>query len=343
MPLSKPDRLEKGDVIGVIAPSSGFSAFVPHRLQNAVEYLKKEGYRVKLFPTATSSKGHSSDTPLKRANDINDAFGDDEVKAIICNIGGYTANQTLKFIDFDMIKENPKIFSGYSDISVLHYAFYAKSDLTTFYGPCTMTQFAEYPKPLSYTIDYFNKAVCSTELIGKIKPSDKWTDEIMDWFQKSDLKRSRKLIKNEGYEWLREGNAQGKIIGGCLPSIMHLKGTEYWPEHKGGIMFIDIPEGHDFTKGEPVAEVESLLTDLDLYGTLSSIKGLIIGRPTHYGKEELETLKKILVEITEPYKIPILYGADIGHTDPILTLPLGVKVKIDSHSDSFEVLESGVS
>ena len=244
MPLSKPSRLRKGDTVGVIAPSSGFSAFVPHRLQSAVEYLKKEGYRVKLFPTATSSSGHSSDTPLKRANDINDAFSDDEVKAIICNIGGYTANQTLRFIDFDMIKENPKIFSGYSDISVLHYAFYAKSNLTTFYGPCTMTQFAEYPKPLSYTINYFNKAVCSPDPIGKIEPSDKWTDEIQDWLQKLDLERPRKLIKNEGYEWLREGDARGKLIGGCLPSIMHLKGTEYWPEHKGGIMFIDIPESH---------------------------------------------------------------------------------------------------
>ncbi len=343
MHLSKPGRLAEGDTIGVIAPSSGLSAFIPHRLQNAVKYLKEEGYGVRLFPTATTSIGHSAETQQKRAKDINDAFGDEEIKAIICNIGGNTANQTLKFIDFDRVRENPKIFLGYSDISVLHYAFFARSNLTTFYGPCAMTQFAENPRPLSYTMDYFNRAVCSLDPIGEIRPSEKWTDEILDWSKKLDLERPRKLIKNEGYEWLREGRAEGRLIGGCLPSIMHLKGTDYWPDHKGGIMFIDIPEGHDFTKGEPVSEVDAFLTDLDLNGTLSGIKGMIVGRPMHYGREELEALKKALVEVTEPYKIPLLYGADIGHTDPILTLPLGVKASIDSGLNSFEVLESGVS
>ncbi len=343
MSLSKPSLLEKGDTIGVVAPSSGFSAFVPHRLQNASEYLRNEGYKIKLFPTATSSKGHSSDTAKNRAKDINEAFNDDEIKAIICNIGGYTANKTLKYLDFSTIKDNPKIFCGYSDISVLHYALHTQSNLMTFYGPCIMTQFAEQPKPLPYTIDYFNKAVCSSKPVGKIKPSDKWTDEILDWMQRLDLERSRKMIKNNGYEWLRQGKAEGILMGGCLPSIMHLKGTKFWPNHKNAIMFLDIPESHDFTKGEPVSEVDSLLTDLDLYGTLSQIKGLIVGRPTHYSAEEVTELKKILLENTVTYNIPILYGADIGHTDPILTLPLGVRALIDSHSNSFELSESGVT
>ena len=107
-------------------------------------------------------------------------------------------------------------------------------------------------------------------------------------------------------------------------------------------MLIDIPEGHDFTKGEPLGEVESLLADLDLNGTFSKICGMVVGRPFRYNAVESEALKKALIEATEPYSLPILYGADIGHTDPVLTLPLGAKARIDSERNAFEILESGV-
>ncbi len=343
MDLIKPGHLKKGDTIGILAPSSGLSAKAPHRLDSAISFLKGEGYTVKVLPTARASLGYSSATAEKRADDINCAFADSNIKAILCTIGGNTANQTLKFLDFGLMRRNPKIFCGYSDISVLHYALRTHADIASFYGPCAVPQFGEYPKPMDYTVRYFLKAVSSTEPVGEAEPSKSWTDDTPDWLKKEDLKGPRLLKSNKGYEWLREGSASGPLLGGCLPSILHLKGTEFWPSHKGAILFLDIPESHDFRKGEPVSEAAALLTDLELYGTLQEIKGMVVGRPMKYSAAEDMALKEALLEATGRYDTPILYGADIGHTDPMLTLPIGADAKIDSEEGSFIIRESCVS
>ncbi|OGZ71287.1 MAG: hypothetical protein A2904_02170 [Candidatus Staskawiczbacteria bacterium RIFCSPLOWO2_01_FULL_33_9] len=265
------------------------------------------------------------------------AFTNEEIKAIICSIGGNTINKTLKYLDFEKIKENPKIFIGYSDISVLHYALNKKSSLSTFYGPCAMTQFGEYPMPLEYTLKYFNKAIVEGQ-IGVVKASERWTDEILDWSQKKDLERARELKKNKGFEWLRKGKSEGEIIGGCLPSICNILGTEYWPDHNNKILFIEIPEAQQFDKGEPLAEVDALLCNLEIAGIFKQIRGLIIGRPFRYNEEEIKKFKEIILDNTKEYTFPILYGVDIGHTDPQLTIPLEAKVKLDSEENLFEFI-----
>ncbi|OGJ19992.1 hypothetical protein A3K73_03155 [Candidatus Pacearchaeota archaeon RBG_13_36_9] len=268
-----------------------------------------------------------------------DAFTDKEIKMIICEIGGNTINKTLPYLDFKKIKENPKILVGYSDISVLHYAINSQSNLVTFYGPCIMTQFGEFPKPLNYTLESFNKAIRG-RVIGKINPSEKWTDETLDWMQKEDLERPRRLVDNQGYTWLREGYAEGEIIGGCLHSIVHLIGTKYWPSHKGKILFIETPEGSEFNIGEPLPEVDAMLADLKLAGIFNEIKGLIVGRPFKYSQEEKEKFKEIILDNTKDYNFPILFGVDIGHTDPQATIPLGLNTTLDSKKNTFKINES---
>ncbi len=337
MELIKPRRLEKGNTIGIIAPSAGLAALVPHRLDNAINFLKKEGYNIKEFPTSRKNNGWESAPAKERAKDLMDAFLDKEIKAIICEIGGDTANKILKYLDFDKIRENPKIFCGYSDISILHYAIYEKSGLVTFYGPCAMTQFAEFPKPLEYTLEYFHKAI-SGESIGEIKPSEKWTEELLNWFEKKDLERSRNMNKNKGFEWLKKGHAKGEIIGGCLSSIVHLLGTEYWPNHKDKILFIETPEGEEFDKGESLPNVDAFLADLNNSKVFSEINGLIVGRPFKYSGEDVEKFKEIILDNTKEYDFPILYGVDIGHTDPQITIPLGTNVEIDSEKNLFRFL-----
>lgn len=179
--------------------------------------------------------------------------------------------------------------------------------------------------------------------IGKIKPSKAWTDEILDWFKKDDLKRPRKMKKNEGWQWLKAGKAEGHILGGCITSMMHLRGTKYWPDFSGNILFWEIPEsGNDFTKSESPGDIDAHLTDLELSGVFKQIKGMVIGRPFGYTKEQVRQLIKIIKERTEDYKFPILFNIDIGHSDPIITVPIGVKVKIDSYKNLFEFIESGV-
>ncbi len=342
MKLVKPAKLKPGDTIALISPSAGLPALFPHRLDNAIKFLKSRGYRVKEFSATRKNDGWESAPARERAKNMMDAFLDKEIQAIICTIGGYVANQTLEFLDFAKIRQNPKIFCGYSDISVLHYAFHTQSGLITFYGPAAMTQFGEYPYPLDYTMRYFLRAVASAPAIGTIEPSEKWTEELLDWSKKLDLERPRRLNKNKGFEWLRKGEARGPIIGGCISSLMHLRGTKYWPDHNGKILFWEIPEAQDFTKGEPLSSVDAYVADLQLSGVFNQITGMIVGRPFRYSREDTKKLKEIILTRTEGYTFPILYGVDIGHTDPQITIPLGLKSRMSAKNNTFELLESAV-
>lgn len=340
--MIKPKRLEKGNTIAIIAPSGGLSALFPHRLNNAKLALERLGFKIKLYPTTQKFNNGKAGTKDERIKDILDAFKDKKVKAIICAIGGICNNELLNDIDYEIIKQNPKIFIGYSDNTLLHYAFFKKAKLITFYGPCAITQFAEYPKLLSYTKNHFLKALIKNKPLGKIMPSKFWTDELLDWSQKLDLTRARKLNKNEGYIWLKNGKISGDIVGGCLYSLLQLKGTDFDIDYTNKILFIETPEGQDFTKGEPLPYVESQIVDLKNAGVLGSIKGLIIGRPFGYSNEDKEKLKKVILEHTKEYDFPILFNVDIGHTDPMITLPLNIKVSLDSEENIFSIEESGV-
>lgn len=342
--LIKPKALEIGDTIGVVSPSAPLACLVPHRTKSGIKMLGELGFKVKVGKNALKVNGHTAGTPKERADDINAFFRDKKVKAIFSFIGGNHSNQILEYLDFDIIKKNPKIFLGYSDATILHFALYVKANLVTFYGPAVLTQFAENPTILPYTKTYLKKALMKTNPIGKIKPSTQWTDEILDWFKKEDLKRPRKMKRNKGWEWLKFGKAEGPILGGCITSMLHLRGTEYWPDFRGSILFWETPEsGDDFTKGEKVENIDSYLTDLELSGVFKDIKGMVIGRFFGYSEQEKKEIIKIIEERTSDYKFPILLNVDIGHSDPMITVPLGVRVKIDSSKNLFQIEESGVN
>lgn len=340
--LIKPKRLQKGDTIGIVSSSAPLAGLVPHRVEKGIKMLKRFGFQIKIGKYALKITRYTAGRPEERAEDINNFFKDKNIKAIFSFIGGNHSNQILKYLDFNLIKKNPKIFLGYSDTTVLHFAFYTQTNLVTFYGPAILTQFAENPKILLYTKEYFEKAIMSSEPIGKIVPSSKWTDEILDWFKKKDLKRPRKMKKNRGWQWLNRGRAQGSILGGCITSMMHLRGTKYWPDFSGSVLFWEVPESsEDFTKSESLEDIDAYLTDLELSGVFNQIKGMVIGRPFGYTKKQTTQLIQIINERTKNYKFPILFNVDIGHTDPMITVPLGVKVKIDSYKNIFEFIESG--
>lgn len=341
--MIKPNKLEKGNTIAFIAPASGFAALVPHRIKKAKEFFEKEGYKVKIFPTATKNIGLSSDTPKNRAKDFNDAFKDSSINAIICTIGGNSSHQILEYLDINSIKKNPKIFCGYSDITSLHFFLNKICNLVTFYGPTAIPEFGESLNLEDYTVDHFFKAVSNSEPIGEVKPSKKWTDfKELNWLEKEDLKIERKYKTNKGYEWLRNGNAKGKIIGGCITSMMHTRGTKYWPDFNEKILLLETPEGESFNKGEPIENIDAFLTDLRLSNVFDEIKGVVFGRGFGYSEDDLDNLKKSILENTRGYNFPILFNVDIGHSDPMITIPLGVKVVLDSEKNSFIISESGV-
>ncbi|MFH1694560.1 MAG: S66 peptidase family protein [Patescibacteria group bacterium] len=342
--LIKPIQLNKGDTIGLISPSSPMAALVPHRTEKGISALKDLGFDVRIATFALDNEGHVSASGEKRAQSINELFADKQIKAIISFIGGNHSSQILKYLDFDLIKKNPKVILGFSDFTVLALAIHAKTNLVTFYGPAVLTQFAENPKPFEYTLEYFEKALMTPDKIGKIYPSTTWTDEVLDWFEKKDLERPRKMQDNNGWQWIKDGEATGPIMGGCITSIMHLRGTEYWPDFSGSILFWETPESSDdFTSGENPENIDSYLTDLELSGVFDSISGMIVGRPFGYAEDSEKKLIEIIENRTRKYTFPILYNVNIGHSDPMITVPIGVQAWINSKNNSFEILESGVA
>ena len=341
--MFKPNHLQRGDSIGAVSPSSPMAGLLPHRVERGVKMLEKLGFIVKIGEHALSISQHTAGSPKERADDINSFFRDESIKAIISFIGGNHSNQILEHLDYDLIMNNPKIFMGYSDTTVLHFALHTQSCVVSFYGPSVLTQFAENPRILPYTEEYLEKAIMRSKPIGKVNPSMLWTDEILDWFMKKDLERPRRMKKNVGWQWLRQGRAKGSIIGGCISSMMHLRGTEYWPNFSGNIFFWEIPESDcNFFKGESPENIDTYLTNLDLSGTFSQINGMIVGRPFGYTKKETIKLVQLILERTKKFDFPILFNMDIGHTDPMITVPLGTEVIVDSYKNLLEFNESGV-
>lgn len=342
MKIIKPSPIEKGDMIAIIAPSGGLGGLFTHRLDSAKIALESLGFVVKEFPTARKFLDGKAGSVEERLNDIHSAFENPDVKAILCSIGGLWCNELLNDIDYTIIKKNPKIFCGYSDITNLHQAFFKKTNLVTFYGPCAMTQFGENPEPLEYTVNYFLKSLTQKFPVGRVEASAEWTDEVLDWSEKKDLERKRILRKNDGYKWLKGGSASGDVVGGCLYCLLQLKGTKFDIDYKNKILFIEIPEGHDFRKGESLNYVDSQITDLKNSGTFDKIRGLIFGRGFGYTDEEQEKLKTIIANHMEEYDIPVLFNANIGHADPVITLPLNTKITLNAAENLFSIDESGV-
>lgn len=331
-----PPRLKKNDTIGFVSPSAGPSPLALHRIENAKKMLETLGYRIKIGKHALQSPSYVSGAIEERVEDLHKMFMDSEVKMIMCTIGGNHSNQLIKYLDYDLIRTHPKIFIGYSDITVLHYALQSQANLATYYGPCAMTQFGEFPKILDYTLRYFNYAVTEENYKDSysIEASEMWTEEFLNWFKKEDLKRPRKLEVTSGYEWLNEGIAEGPALGGAILSINHLAGTKYWCNPKGTIFFLDIMKEEGLLDE---SAVDSLLTDLDNTGLFSMVRGVIVGRPTNYSPEEVERLKSIFTRFIKS-ECPILLNANIGHSDPIATIRYGRTIRLDSSRNEFKVL-----
>ena len=230
--MTKPPRLRPGDAVGIISPSWGGGAAFPHRIERGVRHLEALGFRVKIAPHALNSLGHVSDTPENRAADLHTLFRDPEVRAIVATIGGDHSCHLLPLLDFELLRAHPTILVGFSDVTVLNVAIWRMTGLTTFNGPMLMTEFAEYPRMPEYSERHLLKSLCRPEPAGEIAPSEWWTDEFLDWEAREDLTRPRARQPGTGWTWLKAGQggaAEGHLIGGCLESLQHLRGTPYWP------------------------------------------------------------------------------------------------------------------
>jgi len=331
-------KLEPGDTIGVVSPSWGGAGLFPHRVQQGIRHLNSLGFRVRLAPHALNHEGIVSDTPENRAQDLHAMFADPTVKAILAAIGGDHSCHLLPLLDFDLIASHPKIFVGFSDITVLNVAIWKRTGLATFNGPALLTDFAEHPRMLRYTEAYFLKAVTGDGPIGAVEPAPAWTEEFLDWGEKEDLRRPRQLVPSEGWRWLKAGQAEGCLIGGCLESLQHLRGTDYWPDWEDAILFFETSEG------KPAPEtVDGILMDYQNMGVFEKLRGLLVGRPMSYSDAEKQALRERILERTRRYSFPIITDMDFGHTAPQFTIPLGCRARIDSAAQRFEIIDMAVA
>lgn len=317
-----PKKLTIGDTIGIISPSSPIAAFCPRRFQRGIDELQKLCFKVKLGQHVRERYRHTAGTIQQRINDLHVMFMDDEVKAIVCTIGGLNSNQLLEHLDYDLIKKHPKIFMGFSDITAPLNAIYAKTDMVTYLGPALLPQFGEFGGTLPYTWEYFKKVCMSGDRMNVIA-SKEWTDEFTPWDKEDN--RPRVMKPNEGIKMLKPGRASGTMIGGNIGTFLLLNGTPYMPTLQDVILCIEEDEV------ETPATMDRLFTQLRHIDAFSQIQGMLIGRfNSKVGLKKEDSIEDIVLAATEGYDFPILYDLDFSHTDPMITIPIGGRCTMDA-------------
>jgi muramoyltetrapeptide carboxypeptidase LdcA involved in peptidoglycan recycling len=337
MPL-RAQRLRPGDTVGIVSPSWGGAAHFPHRVERGIEQLHALGFKTKLGTHALNSTGAVSDNSENRAADIHAFLLDPDVRLVLAAIGGDHSCHLLPLLDFQLIKSHPKLFMGFSDMTVLNVAIWTATKLVTLNGPALLTDFAEYPTMLAYTREWFLKAVTDARPLGRLAPSPVWTEETLDWRTKRDLERPRAFQESSGWHWLKAGASEGTLIGGCLESLQHLRGTPFWPNWHNVMLFFETSEER------PSPEtVDGILMDYENMGVFESLVGMLVGRPMRYSDQEKRALDEVLLERTKRYNFPIVSCMDFGHTAPQLTIPLGCRARIDTTTEAVVVLDAAVA
>ena len=288
--------LKEGQTLGIIAPSG---PLIEYELSEIKSVLNKLGYEVKFGDSCKKPyKGYLADTDENRAKDIEKMFLDKDIDVVICIRGGYGCSRILDKINYKIIKDNPKIFIGYSDITALHIIINQRCNLITYHGPMAGSS----PKwdTLTYT---------SLKEVTNIKYD----------YKMKNLENMNTLIK---------GRASGKLTGGNLSLIVSSLGTEYEIDTKDKILFIE-------EIGEYQYKLDRMFTQLDLSGKLKDCKGFIFGNFKNCNKtrENEPDLEEIILDIFGKYQRPILTNLKSGHCLPTLTLPMGMMCEIDTSKD----------
>ncbi len=319
-----PPRLDKSKLIGIIAPADPVAGICPEEtIKRGYEYLKNKGFSViEGRSVKLLTQKHTAGTALSRVEDIHDFVKREDVGCIMAFWGGFNTNQLLDKLDYDLIKANPKIFIGYSDVTALTTAITTKTGLVTFSGPGVIS-FAK-PEPFEYTWNYFEKICIDPQENLIIEPSPSYADDLY-FLREDDNHRIKK--NNDGLKVFTSGKATGEIVAGNLQTLLILNGTEYLPDLTGKILFIEEDET------STPAHVDRFIYQCKQLGWFKKIAGLVIGRFTEQSSfSEKDSLEDILKEHLFEAKFPILYNVDFGHSDPLITIPNGGIATIDTEN-----------
>lgn len=311
-----PQKLSQGDTLRVVAPSSSLSVVAEEHRKGAEARLNKLGLSVSMAKNACESDILNSSRIEARVEDLHDAFRDSEIAGILTAIGGFNVNQILPYLDYELISRCPKPLCGYSDITALGNAIFAKTGLVTYSGP----HFASFAmaKGLEYTVEMFQACLMNDQVIS-VKQADTWSDD--PWYQDQE---NRDFIPNEGYLVINAGEAEGTIIGGNLCTFNLLQGTEFMPPLQDTLLFLeDDYEVHPATFDR---DLQSLIHQPGFQG----VRGLVIGQFQKATDMSDDKLLKIIRGKQELSKIPVIARASFGHTTPLFTFPIGGTARLQA-------------
>jgi len=340
--MIKPEKLQRGDTIAAISLSWGGAGGIPYRYEIGRKQLE-ETFGVTVVPTknALRSADWIYKNPKARAEDLMEALADSTIKGIISTIGGDDSIRTLPYMDLATIRENPKVFLGFSDTTITHFCFY-KAGVTSFYGTSLMTGFAENGGMHQYQMEDIQKTLFDNQPIGQIQPNTVgWTSEMLDWNDATNQSIKRTLQAASPWTFLQgKGTVQGTLLGGCFEILDFLKDTPFWvepKEWKDKILFLETSE----MKLKP-DNFKWVLRNYAASGILHQINGLLLARPYDnlYKEEYDKALLTVIREEEGLAQLPIITGMDFGHTSPIFTLPYGVLAEINCEQQTFSILES---
>lgn len=337
----KPNKLQKGDTIAVVSPSWGGPSVFPHIYESGINALEKLGFKIKEYPSVKKDAEFNYNNPEFRAKDINDAFADSEVKAIIASIGGDDSVRILPFLDLEIIKNNPKIILGYSDTTTLN-TYFNQLGLVTLNGPSIMAGFSQWDSLGEKFQEHMKTILFDNPDDYIYKPYNLYAEGYLDWSDKSNVGKTKPMTNNMGWNWL-QGNSrvQGELFGGCIEVMEFMKSTKFWPNDdfwNGKILFLETSED----KPSP-EQVKWMLRNYGIQGIFDKISALLIGRARDYSEDEKKELNDNILKIVRDEfgnkDIPIISNMDFGHTDPQWILPLGIKAEIDCHKKEFKLIE----
>jgi len=312
MKYIKPNRLKRGDVIGIISPAS--SVEDETLIKKGIRYIEGLGYRVELGKNVGKVKGYLAGTDEERVADIHQMFGDKNISAIFCLRGGYGAFRLLDKINYQLIKRNPKIFVGFSEITSIQMAFLKKANLVTFSGPMIASHFSN--EISNYTEENFWRLLTSKGKPQKIILSDE------------QINSNVKIDK-----------ASGRIIGGNLAVFTAMIGSGFLPTLKNSILLLE-------EISEPPYKIDRMLNHLRLHKVFDKVSGIILGNFVECEEPDKKKSSLTLDEVFEDYfselKIPVIGSLAYGHSKNIMTLPMGINVNLNTKKGRIEFLENAV-
>lgn len=330
MDLTIPPKLKKGDTIGVCTPSVPAYTMNETVFSLGLQNLEKNGFKIKLGPLTKerAAQGYRSGAPEIRAKEVMELFLDPEVSGILTTIGGMNSNSLIPYLDFELIKKNPKVFCGYSDITSMHLSLMKYSNLATYYGPGVLPHWSEYPGGVQQSVDGFFDALTNKQRV--IKPFENWSNHTRDWNTDDWKNLPREWQKNSGWEVLNKGYAKAPIVVCNLNTLTSACGTDYFPDLKDKVLLLE--EMHS-----PLSKEERSLRQFQLMGVFDQIAGLIIGKPQILELEDAPFgLNDLIMEVVGERSYPIVVDFDCSHTVPMHTLRQGSVVEIKADGEYLE-------